>query len=159
MSRLLFALALTSLLLASSAAVTVDNRSTPATPGGAAQSFYAFHMSHDVGFSKEGVAQREPWLSPDLVSLCRKYLARPSSPDEVPPIDGDPFTDSQESPTSYKVGKVRLTGGTASVEISFSGPAANKGSVHLVLLQTKGAWLIDDVRYVSGPSFRRLLAQ
>jgi hypothetical protein len=159
MSRLLFALALASLLLAPSPAVLAEPPPSPASPGGAALAFYAFHMTHDMGFSKEGVAQRETWLSPDLLSICRKYLARPSSPDEVPPIDGDPFTDSQEYPTSFKVGRVRRTGGTASVEISFSGPAANKGRVHLILVQTKGSWLVDDVRYVSGPSFRKLLAQ
>ena len=150
-------MALASLLLAPSA-LAAGSAAPPPTPAGTVQSFYAFHLDHDMGFSREGVAQRAAWLSPGLLALCEKYLARPSSPDEVPAIDGDPFTDSQEYPNSFKVGKVRMTNGQATVEVSFSGPGPNKGKVHLILTQGKGAWLIDDVRYASGPSFRKLLA-
>jgi hypothetical protein len=77
----------------------------------------------------------------------------------APPVDGDPFTDSQEYPTAFQVGKVRLSGGIATVAVSFSGPEAQKESVHVVLVPVKGAWLIHDVQYVSGPSFRTLLAR
>ncbi len=146
-------------LLVAVPASGAEDRSPTATPGDSAQSFYSFHMTHDMVFSKEAVSQRAGWLSPDLVSLCRKYLLRPSSPDEVPPIEGDPFTDSQEYPTAFRVGKVRMSSGVGTVAVSFSGPKAQKGRVHVVLISVKGAWLIDDVRYVSGPSFRKLLTR
>jgi Protein of unknown function (DUF3828) len=151
-------LVVASLLLAAPAAAAED-RSPTATPGDSVQSFYGFHVTHEMGFSKEAVSQRKAWLSPDLLSLCRKYFLRPSSPDEVPPIDGDPFTDSQEYPTAFRVEKVRLSRGIATVAVSFSGPEAQKGSVHVVLVPVKGEWLIHDVRYVSGPSFRTLLSR
>jgi len=154
----LISLVVVSLLL-TAPAVADEDRSLTATPGDSVQSFYAFHVTYDMGFSEEAVSQRKAWLSPHLLSLCRKYFLRPSSPDEVPPIDGDPFTDSQEYPTAFQVGKVRLSGGIATVAVSFSGPEAQKESVHVVLFPVKGAWLIHDVRYVSGPSFRTLLAR
>jgi hypothetical protein len=159
MFRLSFALALSSLLLAPSPAAAAEDRPVLATPGDSVQSFFTFHLAHDMGFSREGVDGRAAWLSPDLLSLCRKYLARPSSPDVVPSVDGDPFTDSQEYPTSFKVGKVRMSGGKATVEVFFAGPETNKGRVHVLLVQAKGAWLIDDVRYSPGPTFRKLLAE
>ena len=158
-SRLILAFSLSSLLLAPSPAAAAEKSPGLKAPGGSAQSFYAFHLAHDMGFSSKGIDQRARWLSPDLLSLCKKYLARPSSPDEVPSVDGDPFTDSQEYPTSFAVGKVRVSGGQATVEVSFTGPETHRGSVHVLLVQSKGEWLIDDVRYPSGPTFRKLLAR
>jgi hypothetical protein len=147
------------LLPGAAATAPADDRAPAASPGGSVQSFYAFHMAHGMGFSPEAVSRRAEWLSPDLVAACRRYFSRPSSPDEVPPIDGDPFTDSQEYPTGFKVEKVRMAGGVATVAVSFSGPEGRKGSVHLALVQAKGAWLVNDVLYVSGPSFRKLLSR
>jgi hypothetical protein len=41
-----------------------------------------------------GSDAHEPWLSAGLRARIARYLAKPSSPDEAPAIDGDPFTDS-----------------------------------------------------------------
>ena len=158
-SGLLLALFFSSLLLAAPPAAAAEKSPVLPTPGGSVQAFYAFHFAHDMGFSGEGIALRARWLSPGLLSLCKAYLARPSSPDVVPSVDGDPFTDSQEYPASFRVGKVRMSAGKATVEVSFPRGKAGERILHVVLVEEKGAWLIDDVRYLSGPSFRKLLAQ
>jgi hypothetical protein len=120
-------------------------------------SFYSFHLAHDMGFSAGNVSRRAAWLSPGLLTLCKAYFARPSSPDLVPGVDGDPFTDSQEYPETFQVGQVRLSGNGATVTVSLSGRETRPRSVRVVLVLVKGSWLIDDVRYGSGPSFRKLL--
>ena len=65
-------LVVASLLLAAPA-VAAEDRSPTATPGDAVQSFYAFHMTHDMGFSREAVSERAAWLIHDV-----RYVSGPS---------------------------------------------------------------------------------
>jgi len=131
---------------------------TPASPAATVRAFYAFHLAHDMAFTLQGLTQRAAWLTPDLVGQCRSYLSRPSPPDEAPEIDGDPFTDTQEYPTAFGVGKAEVSGATARVPVRFRGPGKNRRTVHVELVAVRGSWLIDDIRYESGTSLRALLA-
>ena len=133
-------------------------RAAGASPAASVRAFYAFHMAHDMAFTLEGVTQRAAWLTPDLAGQCRSYLSRPSPPDAVPEIDGDPFTDTQEYPTAFHVGKAVVSGSTARVPVRFRGPGKNRRTVHVELVAVQGSWLIDDIRYDSGTSLRALLA-
>ncbi len=133
-------------------------RAAGASPAASVRAFYAFHMAHDMAFTLEGVTQRAAWLTPDLAGQCRSYLSRPSPPDAVPEIDGDPFTDTQEYPTAFHVGKAVVSGSTARVPVRFRGPGKNRRSVRVELVAVQGSWLIDDIRYDSGTSLRALLA-
>jgi hypothetical protein len=124
----------------------------------AVRSFYTFHLAHDMGFSAQTLALRERWLSPGLQKLCREYLARPASPDDVPDVDGDPFTDSQEYPASWRMeGAPRIAGGRATVGVRFSGGGGRPHKLKVELVRQGDAWLIDDVVYESGPPLRGLL--
>jgi len=131
---------------------------TAPSPSAVAQAFYAYHFAHDMAFTPEGVTARSAWLAPDLLALCRSYFARPSRPDEVPEIDGDPFTDSQEYPGSFNLGKAVVSENTARVKVSFSGPGKTRRSLQVILARVDGSWLISDVEYGEGRSFRKLLA-
>lgn len=140
------------------AAGAADAEESP--PAGIAQEFFAYHFKHDMGFDKKAVANRAKWLTADLLKLCHEYFARPSSPDEVPPIDGDPFTDSQEYPNKFSVGEPKIDGDQARVPVTFSWPESTPArAVTLVLVRGRGAWRIDDVSYESGPTLRALLVE
>jgi hypothetical protein len=128
-------------------------------PATVARSFYAFHFAHDMGFTEASVRRRSRWLSPDLLARCRAYFARPGRPDEVPAIDGDPFTESQEYPAGFRVGDATVRGDTALVPVTMTWPEAEARAVTLVLTRGARGWLIADVRYASGPSLRELLAE
>jgi hypothetical protein len=121
------------------------------------KAFYDFHLAHDMGFTAENVTARAKWLTPALLESCRRYLAKPGSPDEVPDIDGDPFTDSQEYPSAYEIRKVVANGDTSHATLRFTGKGLRPVSLEVLLRRTGGEWRIDDVRYGHGPSLRKLV--
>lgn len=94
---------------------------------------------------------------PDLLGLCRAYFAAPSPADEAPEIDGDPFTDSQEYPTSFRVGAAAMSGDTALVPVRFSWKSGDQRSVTVVLVPL-GGWRIADLRYERGETLRSELS-
>src|SRR6266536_1398959 len=67
------------------------------------RAFYKFHFSHDQTFTPKTLVRRRKWLTPELYDLLRYELERDTPKDEPPEIEGDPFTDSQEGPTSFRI--------------------------------------------------------
>jgi hypothetical protein len=123
------------------------------------ETFYRFHFAHDMGFTADAVKARAPWLSPVLQKICASYFARPGAPDEVPVVDGDPFTNSQEYPKSFQVGAPRVSASTASIPVSFQWADGRKRSVSVALVMQSRRWLIDDIRYPDGSSLRSLIVK
>jgi len=127
-------------------------------PAAVVQAFYAFHFAHDMAFTRAAVRARSRWLSSDLLEHIRAYFARPDKRDEVPAIDGDPFTDSQEYPRTFRVGAATVTGDTARVPVAMVWLEGERRVVTVVLMPVRGTWRIADVRYPRGePSLRELL--
>ena len=134
-------------------------RHADAGPAALVRAFYTFHFAHDMAFSRAAVRARSRWLAPDLLEQIRAYFARPSDPNEVPAIDGDPFTDSQEYPRTFQVGPERTSGDTARVAVAMLWPEGDRRAVSVVLTRVGGAWRIANVRYKAGESsLRELLA-
>ena len=80
-------------------------------------------------------------------------------PDEVPEINGDPFTDSQEYPSGFRVGATEADGDRASVPVILSWPGGTTRTVRVRVARVGDAWIVSDVLYESGPSFRKLLGE
>ncbi|MEQ1626154.1 MAG: hypothetical protein ABL965_02085 [Nitrospira sp.] len=78
------------------------------------------------------------------------------SRDEVPVINGDPFTNSKEYPTGFTVGAVLCVGSRATVPVRF-----DEGGRYKIVeyrLQLSGTtWRVDDLHYPDGATFRGLL--
>lgn len=133
----------------------------PANPQRAAQAHaqacMQAHFSGDMGFTPATVARKVGCLSPGLQQDVAAYFARPAPPDEVPAINGDPFTNSQEYPSRFSVGLARVKGERAEVLVRFSGHGRQE-RLHLLLQrEPNGGWRIDDVRYADGSALRALL--
>lgn len=144
------------LALAPARAVAAD-QSGP-TPDAVVHAFYRYHFAHDMAFTKAAVRLRSQWLAPDLIALCDAYFAAPLPADEVPEIDGDPFTDSQEPPYRFRVGAAKRSGDSAFVPVTFVFPEAGRQRhLTLVLVRAGGVWRIADVRYQYRPSLRQEL--
>lgn len=126
------------------------------TPAGVMQRFLEAHFAGDMGFDAATFAAKSAFMTPALVALTKKYFAKPVVKDEVPDINGDPFTDSQEYPTRFSVGAPTSAGKSASVRVRFSDAFSVKVLTYQLLLDG-GVWRIDDVRYDGGPTFRGLL--
>ena len=128
-------------------------------PAETVRALYTYHFAHDKGFTPAGVDERARWLTPDLAAQCRAWFAKPSPPDEVPSIDGDPFTDSQEYPDTFVVGTPTLRGDTALVPVAMRWSSGDRRVVTNVLHRVEGAWRVDDLRYEAGESLRALLKE
>jgi hypothetical protein len=142
--------------------LTISLAGPPATassPATTVRAFYAFHFSHDMAFTPEAVRAKNRWLAPVLLELCATYFERPTSPDEVPPIDGDPFTNSQEYPKRFRVGAARVSGEAARVPVSLYWSHGPPRAVTVHLVRVAGQWRISDVISGKGPSLRQLLSK
>lgn len=130
-----------------------------ASPKVIVDEFYKYHFSHDMAFTPEAVQQRAAWLTPALKDACRVYFGLPSDPDEVPDIDGDPFTGSQEYPDAYSTGPAEVKDDTARVPLTFTWKEDHHTTNGVAILKNvEGHWLIDDVEFPDQDSIRKLLA-
>jgi hypothetical protein len=128
-----------------------------AGPEAVVQELLGHHMTHDMGFTPETVASKRAFLTASLGAAIDGYFARPKPSDEPPPIDGDPFTDSQEYPPRFTLHAAAVEGAAAVVPITFSdGLRARR--VGFVVGREGEGWRIDDLRYERGTTFRDLLA-
>jgi hypothetical protein len=118
---------------------------------------YAHHFATDMALTEASVRAKAPWLSADLLAACLAYLARPSPPDEVPSIDGDPFTDSQDYPRSFRVGRATLDGATGRVPVTLTWSRERRRVVAVVAL-VDGSWRITDLEYPDGRTLSAMLA-
>lgn len=145
-------------LLLAGAATAARPQSPAAAPVSVVRAFYRFHFAHDMAFTRAAVRQRARWLTPDLNALCRAYFAAPSPADEPPAIDGDPFTDSQEYPASFRLGAATVAGDTALVPVTFSWKDGDTQPGVTVVLTRRDGWRIADIRFARGGTLRDLLS-
>ena len=130
----------------------------PKAPVEIVRALFSDHFKNDMGFTKASVARKAKWLSPDLLARLNAELARPGNPEEVPAIDGDPFTDSQECPRRFKVGKAEIVGDITRIPVIFTGNGRRK-TVAVELRKTSEGWRVDDLVYEGGATLRGLLGK
>ena len=76
----------------------------------------------------------------------------------VPPINGDPFTNTQEYPTTFQVGEAVMDGVRANVPVVMTiGPT--RRTVRAQVVRQGSGWLVDDLIYEDGSTFRALLKE
>jgi len=114
------------------------------------------HMTRDMAFTKGSAARKASLLTQSLTRAIAGYFARPVPRDEVPVINGDPFTDSQEYPSGFTVGAVLRVGSRATVPVRFDEEGRSK-LVEYRLQLSGTTWRVDDLHYPDGVTFRGLL--
>jgi|RhiMethySRZTD1v2_1073278.scaffolds.fasta_scaffold430669_3 hypothetical protein len=149
--RLLFALFL---LVMPATVLAADNAQQP--PRAVVQQLFADHFMHDMGFTQASVARKRAWMTPGLNQEIDAYMRRPQPKDEPPVIDGDPFTNTQEYPSAFQVGDAVMDGAKANVPVVMTiGPT--RRTVRAQAVRQGAGWLIDDLIYEDGSTFRALL--
>jgi hypothetical protein len=127
-----------------------------ATPTEIVQELLVTHFTHDMGFTRESVAPKKAFLSAGLQARIRRYLAAPKSADEAPQINGDPFTDSQESPEGFTLGAARGSATRIIVPVFFADGRTTR-RVDYVLVREGTRWVVDDLVDERRESLRQLL--
>lgn len=136
--------------------VAATSAPAPNTPAVVVQQLFADHFMNDMGFTRATVARKRAWLTPGLNQEIDAYFRRPSVPDQVPVIDGDPFTNTQEYPTAFAVGAATQDAAKATVPVVMTvGPT--RRTVQVQLVRQGAAWLVDDLTYEDNMTFRALL--
>lgn len=121
--------------------------------------FYRFHFSHEMGFARDAVKARTAWFTPDLLKLCYSYFSRPAVTDQVPDVDGDPFTNSQEYPNTFAIGAPKQIRSTALMPVTFRWSDGRERTLSVALVERNRKWLIDDFQYPDGSSLRSLISK
>jgi hypothetical protein len=127
-------------------------------PEAAVQALLERHFAGDRGFGIDAWSALREALSGDLWRAVEAYAAASWPADDVPPINGDPLTDSQEMPSRFAVGAARLEGLRADVPARFADAYGERAVVYR-LLHEDGRWRVQDLRYADGRRLGELLAE
>jgi hypothetical protein len=91
------------------------------------QNFYNWYVTHGTNF-ENALKSKRIALSPTLTAALLADLAASSkSPDEIVGLDFDPFVNSQDPASHYRVGKTTVKEGNCWAEV-YAVPATDKTS-------------------------------
>lgn len=150
------------LLLAHDNAVWVLDRSPgafakPGTPEYVVQQLLEEHYAHGLEFTTERMQAQKRWFSAALAAKIDGYFAQDFPEGDVPPIDGDPITDSQEYPPIFSVRPATAAGDAMLVPVRYDSGYETR-LVHFVLKRDAGEWRVDDITYEHDTPFSAMLA-
>ena len=110
-----------------------------------------------MSLSAQSLNDKSEWLAPSMMKRLRASLAEPGLPDEVPMLDGDPFTDSQDAPSAFTVGRARIRGNRAELFVRFHYQGGERSGVLWQLQRQGGRWRVVDLRYPGGTRLSELV--
>ena len=117
-------------------------------PAKTVQAFYDCYFSHHSGCDKRTIKATRQYFTPALYKALLAEFSKPVPKGEVPDIDWDVFTASQDTPVSYKTGKTSARKETATVEIAMVWNSTNdKQTLILHLARSDRDWKIADIYY------------
>ncbi len=126
------------------------------SPEHALQRFLEDHYRNGLEFTPERSTAQRGMMSNRLSQAIAKYFAQDFPEGDVPPIDGDPYTDSQEYPPIFSVRDASIDGGKARVPVRFDNGYESR-EVRYQLIRERERWVIDDVDYDHGTQLREWL--
>jgi hypothetical protein len=116
------------------------------------RAFYAFHFKHDFDYTEQGLKRRRRWLDAELYKLLiseSKKSQKSTEQNEAPDLNGDPFTNSQEYPTGYRIGKSEQAAKEATVEVILVWKEKNKvideKRIRVQLARSAEGWKITNI--------------
>lgn len=150
----------------SHSAGTDSATSADGNAAGSVQLLLESNSSGEMGFLPEAAKAicrlvtmppaKSAFFSKGLNKAINAYFAVARPADEVPPIDGDPFTDSQEYPIHFTVLQARGDDTRATVEVVFTSAWTTYTLAYQVVREADG-WKLDDIVYPGDYTFLNLL--
>lgn len=129
--------------------LTLQRDADDGSPQAVATALLQQHFGDDMGFTPASVEAKAAWLGAGLRQRLAAWWALPTAPDEVPAINGDPFTNSQEYPDAFELGPATLRGARAWLPVRFAGEGRS-WTVTLLMAREQGQWRVTDLRYADG---------
>lgn len=128
------------------------------SPEARSQALLEAHFAGDMGFSVDSWAGKRRFLSSALQAALDAYFARDFPADEVPPINGDPLTDSQEYPTRFAIDAARIEAEVARVTVRYA-DGWSRREVEFEWAREQGEWRLRELVYPRGERFSGWLRQ
>lgn len=116
------------------------------------------HLGSDMAFTPAHARTLSRWMTPELNRRIATYFARPRPDDQVPPINGDPYTNSQEEPDRITLQPGPVEADRAAVVAHLFGEG-RQWQLTYRLRKAGGQWLIDDIESPDGMRYVALLRQ
>ena len=119
----------------------------PVTP---AKAFYDYYFSHHFPDNVKTMKANQRLFTPGLYAMLLAEFSKPVPAGDAPDIDWDVFTDAQDIPDGFSVGKARIENGIAKVEVSLLWSpkfSKRKSSVTVILTPVDHEWKIKDFHY------------
>lgn len=137
------------------------SRAAPETPAGVVQRllerhFAAPHGGEPRGFTPALMVELSDFITTDLQVTANSWLAATHKPVEVPSINGDAITDSQELVLRFGVQAPSIRQGLAEVPVRMA-DAERAWTLLYRLRREAGRWRVDDMRLGDGTTLRTLL--
>ena len=156
---LLSAILLTALATQAALAAPAPAKRGAGGVAAAVRAFYSYHFARkQCCFDEAGLKARREWLTRELYEMMLAEVRKEVPPDIVPYFDGDPFTNSQEGPTHFSVGKSGRRGSRATVSVTLrwteGGRTVERRSLRIELLKAGGVWKIDNIVEPDGKTLR-----
>jgi hypothetical protein len=121
----------------------------------AVRSFYTYHLARNKDFTVRNVRLRRRYLTPELYNLLLVELKSEAErskahPDEAPYFEGDPLTNSQEYPDSFRMGKAEVSGDRAKVTVTLlwserTSRGRDQRDIVVEVSKRGAGWLINDI--------------
>lgn len=128
------------------------------SPAAAVQALLEHHFAGTRAFSREAWAPLHEGLCGGLAAAVDAYFEARWPEDEVPPVNGDPLSDSQEPPARFAVGETQSVGVQAEVAVRFA-DARREHTTTFLMQREQGAWRVCDLRYADGSHLSRVLSE
>ena len=140
------------LLFAASPALAADT-----DPAAVVSKLYRWHFDHRQYFDVTYKKQRA-LFAPSLIAVftaADKY--NKAHPDEVPSLDGDPLTDSQEPAEAYTVGATTREGSDAIVAVDVKLDDKTTRKIRVRMTPSGATWRLANVLYAEGSDLVKIL--
>jgi hypothetical protein len=114
------------------------------------QSFYSFHFARNRNFTAANIRQRRQWFTSELNRLLAYELRREAvftkaHPDDVPYMEGDPFTFSQDYPDSFQVGDATAQPHKILIPVIFTWRGNSETrTIKVEVIEQRSRWLINN---------------
>ena len=112
--------------------------------------FYEEHLKGTGDYTEATVRKHLKWLSQKLLDLLIQERQKSSKRRDVPYINGDPFTDSQELPTDFQLITLSCSEKNARIKVKFSYDGAFSEWIIAQLIRQNQEWKIDNIYYKNG---------
>jgi hypothetical protein len=117
---------------------------------GIVKSFYRKHLAAgNTSYTERNILAKRKWLSKPLFDALVAERKKSAKSDSAPYLNGDPFTDSQEYPSSFSIDTFDCRKAETTVKVTFTNQPETKWVIVKLVLQNH-QWKIDNVFYQDG---------